>query len=515
MSENEFHTPNQPSQYITIDGEYVLWQRQKRAFRFLVLSIVILTISLWFSDRYLRFDLPETKYRIALTLEKESARPIMRNVIKEYESKGMNIQEDSRYIQYLEFLAFVEEGDEILKNYEKLSALNPSNQSLFINYGSRLYLAGEYDKARDQFRKASQLPPHNAFPYYLESATIIAQNDINDDQMNKCLSLLARTNRSDLPVIIPTPFWHHTLPENTYAYYVIKKKCSDICLFPIYRFYGDSLSYFQNNFQNNQYSNHKEYLRVLLEELYTMGERLIPQGSKFSTYPAVFIAPLSLRIRKDVLNTYLKFKDSINSTKLENEVAKGEIEKINNLLNKFITLEERRNNEFEKSKSIRIRNLMNILLGFFELLVLYIIFKVCSLCFLGIEKQKQYVKLTKDLSIFIVIWSVIIYLFVIYITIKNVDTSQQEVVTLAFYLFLILPILYSIVKLFLNSAYQHNKLISIERTLGISIGVYLIIVCLWFITFRMICHSYPYQLNLIQDKFFYEEAKLMEELLSL
>lgn len=86
---------------------------------------------MWFSEGYLRFSRLESQYRMALTLPMDSARAILRNVVKR--DKGQTPK-------YVEALAFIEESDVILTRYEEAYKLAPNNPYLLINYGCRLFL---------------------------------------------------------------------------------------------------------------------------------------------------------------------------------------------------------------------------------------------------------------------------------------------------------------------------------------------------------------------------------------
>ncbi|HOV34011.1 MAG TPA: hypothetical protein PLX23_11695, partial [Candidatus Hydrogenedens sp.] len=126
----------------SLGSDFVFLARRKKSFRYLIVSIIILTFCLWFSDRYLRLDLDETKYRVALTLENESARPIMRNIAKKIFSQP-DLLDDSRYLQYLEFLASIEENDVVIKFYQDIYDLGNINSSFLINYACKLYFLGD------------------------------------------------------------------------------------------------------------------------------------------------------------------------------------------------------------------------------------------------------------------------------------------------------------------------------------------------------------------------------------
>jgi tetratricopeptide (TPR) repeat protein len=167
--------------------------------------------------------LTETKYRIAVSLEAESARPILRSIASELVTNLKEHTNSTQYLQYLEFLASIEEGEEVLKLYETLYPYNNQNSQFLINLGCRAYLNGNYEKAQKIFSEASNLLPYNSLPTYLLSSSIFKISQTNEN-LDKVISYLARENRNNHPIIFPNPFWHNSLPTLCYAYYLRKKE---------------------------------------------------------------------------------------------------------------------------------------------------------------------------------------------------------------------------------------------------------------------------------------------------
>jgi Tfp pilus assembly protein PilF len=214
-------------------------RRARRSFRFAVAACLAFTLILWYAERYSSLDLRETQYRMSLTLAPESARPILRNVVRR--DREMSETPNAKYV---EALAALEEPDQILECYEQAYQLNPTNSFLVINYGSQLYLTGQFQAARERFREASLQPPKNALPRYLEAATLIeaAWRESNgempeglaSERLRQALRLIARANESGYPVLFPQPLWHASLPARGQRYADLREAMAKRSMAPLF-----------------------------------------------------------------------------------------------------------------------------------------------------------------------------------------------------------------------------------------------------------------------------------------
>ena len=212
-------------------------RRVRRSFRYGVVGIALFALALWYAERYKRFDLLETQYRMTLTLEPQSARAVLRNVVRRDQER--NTTPNPKYVAAL---AAVEESDVVLTRYAEAYALNPEDPSLAMKYGCRLFMQSQYKEARERFREASIHPPKNALPRYLEAAALAAQEEPGappeqrDDQWRNALALLSRANESGSPVIFPEPLWHASLPRNGFCYANLRINTVLQCAAPLHRF---------------------------------------------------------------------------------------------------------------------------------------------------------------------------------------------------------------------------------------------------------------------------------------
>lgn len=205
-------------------------RRGRWSFRFAAAAVALLTFSLWLSERYLRYDLNETQYIMALTLHPDSARPVLRNVIKRESGTA-----DGVVARHAEALADVEEPDILLARYAEAYALDPGNWSLVLNYGTRLWAAGKFADARERFREASVHAADNALPRYLEAAALVLSRPENPDYA-EAMALIERANVSGHPARFPEPLWHSSMPAGGKWYQEKQRLIIDRCCAPLYRF---------------------------------------------------------------------------------------------------------------------------------------------------------------------------------------------------------------------------------------------------------------------------------------
>jgi len=214
-------------------GDYAGARRMRRAFRLCVLCCVLLTVMLWLSERYLRYELTESQYIAALTLPPESARAILRQVVK----RDAELRE-SPTPKYIAALAEREEADLVLPTYAEAYKLDPNNAFLALRYGCQLFQQGRYTEARDRFREATAHMPQNALGRYLEAAALAWMDPDNAD-LGESLALVAKTNSGRDAVVYPEPLWAPTaLPQQGAWYSKLRRGIVAECCAPLYK-YGD------------------------------------------------------------------------------------------------------------------------------------------------------------------------------------------------------------------------------------------------------------------------------------
>lgn len=522
---------NQPCVEIPSTFDYIFLLRRKKSFRYLIFSIVILTFCLWFSDRYLRFDLDETKYRVALTLEKESARPIMRNIATKVLSNPA-LLDDPRYSQYLEFLALIEEDDAVQKLFQDIYNITNINTSFLTNYVTQLYFLGDYKKARDLIKEAQSLPPSNSLLGYIESAMVITTGTTDEKTFAEGISIIAKENRSGNPVIFPEPYWHNTLPKYTYSYYIQKYNILDHCLAPLYKLY----SYILTQTETDLNQNNVQSIQIWLEELFLMGKKIGMSITPDNAYSSLPVCIFSLKLQKDVLSTYSKFSNLIHSPILEKETIK--LNKISYLLELSEHLEEKRKLEFENSRENRIKAIGFILFGLIELTFIYLIGKLLYYSLFRSQFNLLPLKFSNSVYIFILIWFLVVFVFLFYsLYFNKIIIESFFAMNCIWVLWIISPFFLLLFSFFHNKNYNDifintedkigkhelelntkysflHLFILMAKLSGILLGFYTTLICILFLTFRIFYFSYPFQLNLIWDLTRIHEINLIKDFLS-
>lgn len=205
-------------------------RRMRHAFRLSVIACVFLVVMLWVTERHLRYELSESQYQAALTLEPESARVLLRYAVKrDTETR------EAPSPRYVAALAEREESDLVLPTYEKAYRLDPDDGFLALRYGCRLFIAEHYAEARERFREAGLQPPPNALPGYLEAAAL-AMAQPPDKDLSEPLALVAKTNSSGKDVAIPEPLWARGMPTGGLWHMQLQRQIADECCAPLYKF---------------------------------------------------------------------------------------------------------------------------------------------------------------------------------------------------------------------------------------------------------------------------------------
>ncbi|HOV33346.1 MAG TPA: hypothetical protein PLX23_08290, partial [Candidatus Hydrogenedens sp.] len=387
---------------------------------------------------------------------------------------------------------------------------------------------GDYKNAQKLLKEAQTLPIGNSLLGYLESAMVINPDVVEEETFANGISMIAKENRSKSPVIFPEPFWHQTLPKNTYSYYLRKSDRLNHCLAPLYRVYKDVLNKIEIDIKGNKIQNKQ----VWLEEVFLMGKKIGNSIELNDYYPTLTISIFSLKIQQDTLNLYSKYSNTIKSNILEKELKK--LNQVSQLLDKFQKLEEQRKLDFEYSRNNRTKILWLLFSGFIELLILFLIGKLDSY----LLKKSRYKTIypnktfTKSILLILSLWVIIIFLIIFYCSYSdNLPLTNNNFISYLWYFFIILPFIIGIALPLVKR--QHKKVshdtenseykkefsfisffISLMQQIsGILIGMYIIIICIWFVLFRILYISYPYQLNLIRDKLGSEELNLIREFL--
>lgn len=282
-----------------VGGDYVGARRTRRAFRLLVFACIGFTFSLYFVERYMRYELNEVHYRMALTLEDDSQRAILRNVVRRDAQ-----QREVPTAKYVEALAYIEEDDLVLERYAEAAKLAPDKGSLLIVYGCKLFQHRQFPEARQVFREATLKTTRNALPKFLQAAAIAASSESEDD-FRAAMALLGRANDGGEQALFPQPLWHETLPKRGNWYEMLQQRLADEACAPLYYLRNVVVKRAEAAIEQGDF----QAWDAWLTQLQKMGERLLTaragERESAGTSPAI----CGLQIQKDALTMRIAFRD--------------------------------------------------------------------------------------------------------------------------------------------------------------------------------------------------------------
>lgn len=254
-------------------GDLAGARRSRRAFRLCVISCLLLTAMMWFTEQFLRYDRAEQLYLSALTLHKDSARVMLQAAIKvDAETR------DRGTPKYTQALAVRSEEDVILSVYESAYKLDPTNALFSIRYGGRLYLMGYPEEAGERFREATGLPGENALPMYLEAASL-AQASKNNASLRNSMVIVARTNNRGDPILLPRPLWFPGYTQDGYWYANLSREIVSETCAPLIHFTDQVTEEVEKQIMRGRLNDARSWL----EQIRIMGDRLVrhtePKGT--------------------------------------------------------------------------------------------------------------------------------------------------------------------------------------------------------------------------------------------
>lgn len=268
------------------NGDTAGVRRARRSFRLVVAAAVLITVSLWISERFLQFDTAESNYITALTHERESARVFLQQAIK-----ADAALRDKPTPKYHQALAVRSDHDVILDRLRTGVELEPTNALFRLRYGARLFIMGQFEAAAEQFREADLQPQQNALPLYLEAAAMAKAGNGTTKALSEALAKVAAANSRDAALVFPRPIWSQEYPTEGLWYSNLSREIHDEMCAPLY-----SLAQLVVEDVRRQISqNRLQYAETWLDETIQMGERLVAGSQPLSTTSA--IAGLTIQLQ--------------------------------------------------------------------------------------------------------------------------------------------------------------------------------------------------------------------------
>ena len=502
-------------------------KRFRKAFRFSVIAVVLLTSIIYFSERWLRYSQTETLYISSITLPRPSARVFLLQAVKL--DKERNEQQTAKYTQAL---AVRQESDQYLETFEGALELDAENALFNIRFGCRLYEEGQYSKAFNQFQNAEALMQDNApnaLPSYLQAAAIAAHGS-SRSSINDAMTIITKTNNRGKGLAFPKPFWFSGYPQTGVQYANLNRNIMLETRAPlkhlVNRIYREIASQINADQTNS--------IQLWIDHLSKMGSYIVTSSSSTGILHA--IAGYEIMHMAALLNEKLEEKSTgtVSEKTLERRLR---LEQIINTLDNF---ESERNGRIEREiQAIHLPLLTAVLSVIATTLLWTLAFFVYKL----FRLRKTAWTIPHGNSAKIVLGGGCTFLFILlyWMTIMQGMADKPDeyfkIATTAWSLCLggmmLFGLVYPAMTLvspeqvsrkigrpeelesilqFAKSAYRKVYASMAMRYYGILNGSVIFVICLWIILYRLNYELYPWQVNLLASASITDELNLIAEM---
>lgn len=508
-----------------VGGDYVGARRARRAFRLLVIAWVAFTVALYFVEHYLRYDLNEVQYRMALTLEDDSRRAILRNVVRRDAE-----EREVPTARYVEALAHIEEDDVILERYAEAVKLAPDKGALLIAYGCALFQDGQYRDARQVFREANLKTTRNALPKYLQAAALTASSSSEED-FRTAMALVGRANESGEKVLFPQPPWHESLPRSGQWYHALRQRLAGQCCAPLYHFKNAIIKRARDQAGAGEFQAWDAWLL----QLQLMGDRLIGGPGSEPEHLGTNQALYGLQIKKDALAMRIAVREEAGMPPPTDLLdAQANVQGAIDRLQRF---EERRRRAVDAARDRVRQPLLLVLNGF---LILLAALTACALLgrLLGADKNARTLQQPPRASLAIGVWTLALLTNLAILSSTGGGFGATQVVLGATWYVLLallllcaaafpcfhLPAATAVCSGLEAEPFYAKKVAEARvcrrrayvalagRFIHNAFGLYTIMVCIWILGYRVLAGLYPTDLKLIVSGMTDAEVALIHEI---
>lgn len=502
-------------------------RRSRRAFRFCVLSFLLMAFMMWFSENFLRYDQEEMLYLSGITLEPDSGRVQLRQAIRIDEQKH-----DIRTPKYSQALAVREPDDSALAHYTDAMALEPTNSLFAIRYGTHLYSRGRYGAAALRFRDAASRPPGNALPIYLEAASI-AMAGSGDARLKDAMELVAGANNRGAKLLFPRPLWHSAFPQEGFWYAQLSREIEDEVCAPLLELTKRVCAAVDKQMASGRTVNAKTWL----EQIQILGARLSSASDPQGTRQAIAGTQIQLSV--------LELQIRLDATAGGRESAELGARKAN------LTQAERMLNKFESTRDEHIAEGISemydpLLLAGCGAGLLAIVYVLALIVYRFMRFRKSsWTMPHSTLGKTVYIASALLFLLILHTisAFQALPGSQEgyiRILAAAWWAALGLVVIFGPVypALMLKSAeevsrrtghpedlagalklarrtYRRAYASLVLRYYGVLSGLYLCTLCAWIISYRILHSFYPWQIKLLAPGFLQDETEIVNKALAL
>lgn len=493
-----------------VGGDYIGARRARRAFRLLVIAVLVFTFSLYFVEKFLRYDLIEVQYRMSLTFEDDSQRAILRNVVRRDALRGT-----VPTARYVEALANIEEDDVVLERFAEAVKLAPDNGNLLMVYGCKLFQQLQYTESWQIFREANLKTSRNALPKYLQAAALVASSSSEED-FRTALALVGRANDAGEQAAFPQPLWHESLPKAGHWYDTLRRRLADQCCAPLYHFKNLVIRRAQEQAGEGDFQEWDAWLNQLQQ----MGDRLLGNEDSERENLGTSQAICGLQIQKDALAMRISLREKAglppDSALIERQVK---VQEAMGVAQRFEVERE----QFANAARIQVqRPLRNVATGLFALFAASAFYWLVAALF-HTDRNSRARRQTRREFVALLIWGSLLFLILAGISAGwGGAPAVSAVLSGAWFLLLGLALLvapiypalilpspgsvcagltaepsYSERLAEARACRRRAYLSAAGQFAGRALGVFLISTCLWFVGYRIVAGLYPTDTKLI------------------
>ena len=509
------------------DADIAGARRGRRAFRLCVAAVVLLTWSMWFSERFLKHDQAETLYLSGITLPRDSSRVLLEAAILD-DAKS----DEQPTPKYSQALAVRQEDDIALNAYLQAWNMDTNNSLFAIRYGSRLFLLGRPAQAVEKFRTARGLPPANALPRYLEAAAIARMGN-NEEALREAMIVVSRTNNAGVNIIFPNPFWYSGYPETGLQYAELMRGIVDESCAPLYHLSQQVVRAVTAQLKSNQ----TQHTRTWIEQMQRMGARLVEDSEPHGTLQA--IAGITIQQQMTQLLESLEAHEGreVEESLIESRVK---LEKAMELLTEFENARQERleGTRDEYMNPLRLASIATaLLIGAYLLSLfahkilrlrksawalrhstlgkwvlglgitaLFLLLQLLTLLQQIPDSQEEYTGIMGSIW-----WAVVGLLMIFGLVYPGLTLSTPEEVSRKSGRLEEMPHTIRLAR----QAYRRVYAAMIVRYYGILGGVTLCTFCVWVLSYRIVHSLYPWQVNILSDGLLGMEFEIVEQVLAL
>lgn len=510
------------------NGDTAGVRRARRSFRLVVVAAVVITVSLWISERFLQFDSAEGNFITSLTHERPSARVFLQQAIKSDATLR-----DKPTPKYHQALAVRSEHDVILDHMQVGVELDPMNALFRLRYGCRLFIMGYPEAAAEQFREAGSQPQQNALPLYLEAAAIAKAGNGRPEALSEALTKVAMANSRDAALVFPRPIWSREYPTEGIWYSNLSREIQDEICGPLY-----ALSQMVTADVARQIAqNRLQHAGTWLDEIMEMGERLVVRSEPLSTTSAI----AGLTIQGQALEVLEKLGSPMNG--MSNEALIEKRLRLQQALDMLQGFESQRENRLQREMEMYTRPMTYVVLALAVFVGVHLLGLVVHRAF-RFKKSRWTVPHSAIGASVLAIGNITLLLLlgVVMLLQGSPDGTLQgmKIVGLLWYIIVAglvgFGLLYpaATLKSPQEVSRRSSRLEDMEQTsrlarhsyrrayaslalryYGILSGVATCVVCTWIVFYRIIVGLYPWQFKLLTSGLLHDERSIVRDVIEL